>query len=364
MKMKMIAIALAGFAAASAHAQSNVTIYGTADVSMESVKATGGVDQYGSRSRLNGGSSLIGFRGAEDLGSGLKAVFQIETAVNMDSNAGNGNSSFGASRDSYVGLNGGFGTVALGYLSHPYRSEMLSYDPVPGDASVGRMNGVMGSLNGGFSPLIRTQAAAYVSPTWNGFSGSIAYTGNESKSAYGPGVGAGGQNPYGYSGSVNWTNGQARVSYAHTTGFDLTGVDSKQKADMLAASYNFGQGTTVGAVVERLEDNTFGGADQRRNAWGLNAKHAMGQHEFAAAYYKANDVRTQAGNLNDTGASQVVLRYGYNLSKRTQVYGVYSQINNQANANYDFAKPVQTDGTLSTSGNDPRAIGVGLRHSF
>src|SRR5512135_971150 len=116
MQKKLIALAIAGLATAPAFAQTNVTIYGVADVTIENVKASGGTSTPTNtdpdfqtrlnRNRVTPNSSLIGFRGVEDLGNGLKALFQFETGVNTD---GNNNQLFGSQRDSFVGLTSNVG---------------------------------------------------------------------------------------------------------------------------------------------------------------------------------------------------------------------------------------------------------------
>ena len=85
----LLAISLLA-ASLTAQAQSNVTIYGVADASVEAVSSKGATDgvNRGSFSRVNSSGSYIGFKGSEDLGSGLKAVFQIESGYSTDSNAG------------------------------------------------------------------------------------------------------------------------------------------------------------------------------------------------------------------------------------------------------------------------------------
>ena len=108
MQKKLIALAVAGLVSAPVFAQSNVSIYGVADAYMgfgsHGDNDFAGVDQGG----LSG--SRIGFRGTEDLGNGLKAVFTLEQGINIDDGTGMG----GQSRQSFVGLAGAFGAVTLG----------------------------------------------------------------------------------------------------------------------------------------------------------------------------------------------------------------------------------------------------------
>src|SRR5437867_1493372 len=95
MRLKRITLICMGLTGAplAAHAQqSSVQIYGTANVDVESVRATGAASgiNFPSRTRVTSNSSNLGFRGTEDLGSGLNAWFQIESAVNFDSGTTSG----------------------------------------------------------------------------------------------------------------------------------------------------------------------------------------------------------------------------------------------------------------------------------
>lgn len=371
MKKTIIALAI-GALSASAFAQSNVSIYGAADVSFDSVSSTGSgvaASSLGSRSRVNSNSSFIGFKGAEDLGSGLKAVFQIETTVAMDAAA-----TFSTARDSFVGISGNFGTVAGGYMSHPYRSTVSSFDVVPAAAGVGAINGIIGNFGraaaaGNADLFARSQAIAYVSPEFSGLTASIAYTSNETKASN-----AGVANPYGISLSARYENGPLKLAYARTDSHDTilggsplntAAADSKLTGDFLGASWAFAQtGTTAGLVYERLRDNGSV-SNEERDAWGVNLRQPVGNGEIAAAYYAAGIRSATGGDVANTKANQVVLRYGYNLSKRSQVYALYSQINNGSAAGYNFANnSVGALGGAGSLGNDPRSFGLGMRHTF
>lgn len=123
MSKKVIGVMLAGISGA-ALAQSNVTIYGVADVSVQGKSASSGTagqgtQVSGSKAEVQSNTSMLGFRGSKDLGNGLKALFQMETFVNLTgavtgaagsppngSVAWNNGTTFGGMRDSYVALSG------------------------------------------------------------------------------------------------------------------------------------------------------------------------------------------------------------------------------------------------------------------
>ena len=207
MQKKIIALAVAGLSTA-AIAQTNVTIYGVADVSAQGTNmgkgsavgtATTGAPAGGSFN-LKNNSSLIGFKGTEALGNGVNALFQIETNVNMTGqSSGQGvasntsNSNFSSLRDTYVGVSSKYGAGLAGYLSTPFRSTLTSFDVMPGATGDGRIENLMGGMrmsgssvgfaaNTGYiaaNSSVRATAIAYAMPTLYGFNGSIAYTGSD-----------------------------------------------------------------------------------------------------------------------------------------------------------------------------------------
>ena len=118
MNKKLIAIAIAGAMAApmAAHA-GEATIYGVMDVSIDAFDNDDTSAANDSSTGVSSNSSRIGFKGAEDLGGGMKAVWQVETGINL----GNGTTTW-AGRNSFAGLAGGFGTFILGKHDTPYKT--------------------------------------------------------------------------------------------------------------------------------------------------------------------------------------------------------------------------------------------------
>lgn len=214
MQKKLIALAIAGLASTGALAQSNVTIYGVADASFEwaevdSTAYNTNLDR-GTFNRVNTNSSLIGFRGTEDLGNGMKAVFQYESAVNFDSLGG----ALSGGRDSFVGLDTKYGNVRLGLLTAPTRALGAAVDMNAGATGPGANSSIIGKVlggnalvagmsartvagsgyavgdmynngaagyNAGFFDTRMSNAIAYVSPSFSGFNVAAAYTLGENK---------------------------------------------------------------------------------------------------------------------------------------------------------------------------------------
>src|SRR5688500_18793159 len=117
MNKKLIALALAGaFAAPVAMAQTAnpVTLYGRVHLTFEYVEVEGASGSK--RTRIQDQASLLGVRGTEDLGGGMKAFFQLETAFAPDQTGG----AF-ANRNSGVGFQGGWGSILMGRWDTPFK---------------------------------------------------------------------------------------------------------------------------------------------------------------------------------------------------------------------------------------------------
>ncbi|MEI6737101.1 MAG: porin, partial [Pseudomonadota bacterium] len=181
MNKKLIALAVAAATVAPvamAQTANPVTLYGRVYVMFESVKADGGTaTPISSRNRVaNDGPGLLGVRGTEDLGGGLKAWFQMETEFRFDSsdlpNFGN--------RNSGIGLTGNFGTVMLGRWDTPIKLVAAKYDQF-GDTTIAGYGAAMGD-RGNFGRR-EQNVAQYWSPNFSGFQARVSYTANEAKTA-------------------------------------------------------------------------------------------------------------------------------------------------------------------------------------
>lgn len=184
MQKKIIALAIAGLASTAAFAQSNVTIYGRADIGYQSRGGNdGGVQGTQHKGEIASGlnsGSRIGFKGVEDLGNGLKTVFQAEFGIALDqqttvaatTNAtSNTNTATWTNRNSYVGLAGGFGTVVAGRLDGVRYGIYGKYDAFA--------NGGIGNFTQMTTQYDRADnAIAYISPTYAGFNLVLAHSTN------------------------------------------------------------------------------------------------------------------------------------------------------------------------------------------
>ena len=172
MNKKLLAAAIAAAVVAAPAAFAESTVYGKFHVSVDSVDDDSkDVDSYFANSR----SSRLGFKGSEDLGNGLKAIFQFETTVLVD--GGNDQSvgtGFGSQRNTFIGLAGDFGTFLVGRHDTPAKIAFYASGTENLGDSILDLN--PGSLNpiGVISEFRANNAIAYVSPNFSGFTVAAA----------------------------------------------------------------------------------------------------------------------------------------------------------------------------------------------
>lgn len=357
MKKSLIALAVAGAVSAPAFAAtSNVDVYGVLNVGVFSVNDdVNGKDRSTS---VSSQASRIGFKGSEDLGGGLAAIWQIEQGVEAAESGG----AF-ASRNTFVGLKGGFGTVLLGRHDTPMKLLGRKVDNF-GDTYADSRN-LLGSIavaGANVFDLRTNNTIAYVSPNFSGVTVTAAYVADHGAIGAGAACAAGldcnDQDAFSVTG--DYTNGPLMLGlgYERQNGV-VAAADVDRSIWRLVGGYSFGN-FKLGAQYERgSADLALVEAD--RNAWGLFANYAMGNVTLKANYLSVGEFK----NSTDTGAKQYTLGVDYSLSKRTTAYALYAKVKNDANADFGVGGATSSDATTNAvNGVDPSVFGVGIKHTF
>jgi predicted porin len=403
MKKSIVALSVAALSTA-ALAQSNVTIYGVADVSGQGTNVTQGVGATGGTQggafNLKSNDSLLGFKGTEDLGNGNKALFQLESYVNVTGSTqgpsyGNSSNLFGSMRDSFVGYSSKYGNVQAGYFSTPYRASLLTFDVFPGDRSDSVLINTMGKQRIGYRGFdvngtgyiqadnaVRATGLQYAMPKIYGVNGSIAYTGsnnngmnNQTNNTVGLNTQTtlAGQNAL--SMNLGWTGYGVNIAGAFqqtklnstvtADGFSSTTPFSGYTSYMVGAQYTGLPGLKAAVAYNRNSLSTNGESDLgagkgSNNQIYVGASYRFGNNEPRASYISTSD--TSGFNVGQDGGTQWNLGWAYYLSKRTNVYGMVTQYKNNANGTW---APYQTGTNLMpTGGQMTTTYGMGLRTNF
>ena len=384
MNKKLVAVAVAGMLAAPLAAQAqtaNVTLYGRLNMTMEAVNGqaidpnlpiTAGA-QNRTIYRVNSNSSRLGVRGSEALGGGLSAIFQIESAVNADISGG-----VLGSRETFVGLQGTWGTFKMGYFLTPYDDIHPIFGNVPtlttsilSTASIWAQ-GSQNNDNGGYDNR-NANSIRYDSPRIGGFTGSMQISTYDFSPASGGGGTTYGTDAQSKRHAVAYTlggfynNGPFQAGIAYEAREKVRGPDLNDWALSIAANWNFGI-VKIGGVYERLDYDTPTGS-LTRNDWGISGTVPIGPGELYAFYGMANDGSGSAANGtrvgqiikgDSTGAAFWEISYTYALSKRTLAYAGFVQTRNDNNALYNF----NINPYVVVPGANANGFVLGLVHFF
>lgn len=350
--------------AVAAADNANVTLYGVANLSYEIVSmgtGTAGTPAVtGARNvnKVSSNASRLGLRGSEGLGDGLSAVWQVESLIAMD-NAGG---TF-ATRNSYAGLDSRhWGRLLLGRYDTPYNTTTRRLDwfidtIADSQPLMGGTTGTSATL--GFAGR-QADGVLYVSPAFNGFSGSVQYanTAEGNTSAAQPKSDL-------LSMSGWYSEGPAYAALAHEIHHTNSLTGGRESAWKLTLGYTperFG----IGFAVESTRDNlaALGTNQWGHHAWYLSGKYLIGKDAMKAAYTRVG----QLGNTPGTDARQYTVGYDHNLSVRTTLYGLYTRLQNGPAINYGLSS-ASSGGGASTivapgSGASPSAWSFGLKHIF
>jgi len=352
---KTLVAAAALLAAVAAQAQSSVSVYGNLDVGIGSFKApsfelgtdglpTGAVAKGDSTTKVESGieaGSFIGFKGQEDLGGGLKAIFKLESVVGLDT--GSTTSNFWT-RTSEVGLAGTYGTLtagnslALNYLAN------ATFNPFPVTGMLNVSQNLFQDEN------FRKNALTYVSPSYYGFSGAVQYSAAEAaKKVDALGASTTEDADDIYAVQLNYVAGPLAVGLTYTDNVALLpqlGVSASGSTGLkgqygyqwqLGASYDFGVAKAFAQYGQAKADDNW---DNKAKFYQLGVSVPVTANDVVLASFGEN-------KLDDLRAREFSLAYDHSLSKRTGVYAglVYA----------NFKADNSESGTT---------YAVGLRHAF
>ena len=434
MQKKIIALAVAGLMSGAAFAQSNVTIYGVLDIGY----AQAGLDQNNSTTTAAGistatrsntdlrstgvqdgplQSNRIGLRGTEDLGNGLKALYNVEMGLTeadyFGADSGPDTANAFTFRKQNIGLQGGFGTFTIG------RQGVL-IDEAWGVGSAGMQNNAYGdmysssngasrglSLVGTFNDFRANELITYVSPTFSGFTLAAQFgTGKTDTNAHTSttlvvpvtyGDAEADHTNWGL--RANYANGPfaAVIAYnsednkASTLGGTSAlnsavhgGTETKKNAWIIGANYDFGIVKVFGQYFDGSRNGDLASgvvpyaglvckADADLTGWELGLHIPVtAQITLAGSYFNTDSSTSaytaatavsgtaQRGNGDGSGYQLAAL---YSMSKRTTAYAMYGHESADWNAhNYNTATGLLISNQKSSA--DVGIFAVGLRHTF
>lgn len=333
-----------------AAAQSSVTLYGIADTGVGWVDS--GASGKSSTMVVNSGyvlPSRFGLRGTEDLGNGLKAFFNLESAINIDTGTSDSSKFWG--RRAIVGLSGQFGEVRLGRDFSPGRTAALATDIM----QYGFFGNWMGFGGGAGGFTVRTDNGIHYTGTFSGLTVRAMWAEGENTSSSGAG------DVYGVSGV--YKSGPLVVQgYYQENKSTTTPIDKAVRQFGAGAGYGFGDfnftlSYGVSDPVSALEA-TLG---KKTEAIGVGASVKIGVGKLVASVIQ---IKRDWGSMGkDAKGTSFGLGYIHPLSKRTQLYGTLGTMRNNSVADFPLyaASHAQKAGG---PGDDPKGVAFGILHRF
>jgi len=346
----MVGAVLAGGMTAAA---ADVTVFGHIDASVL-YHDDGGTGPDATDTNFVCTTCSIGFKGSEDLGNGLKAIFSLDfqydifnrNPVTQTYTTTTTSGTFSTSipttsaitdRDQWVGLAGGFGKVRVGTISTSYKSHGAMIDP--GYRTVAQMRdvGIQSNLHSGAGEEGQgraTNTARWDSPDYNGFTATATFTLDSTESD------GENDNPWGIGGQ--YENGGILVfadylTNSHGNNDDAWKVGGKYSMDSFAV---FGQYESDGGLISsKSKGNMIDGA----NVWMLGGSYTMGSNTVYGAYGSGDD----SNAAGDSGYNSWEIVGVHGLSKNTLAYGGYVSVNPDA-----------------AGANDTSLWTVGMKHTF
>jgi predicted porin len=421
MNKKLLAVAVAGAFAAPAvvFAQSTVTLYGSADVAY--VSKTHKAFDGATASKMSGiGEGLhagnrIGFRGDENLGGGLTAMFLIEQGINitngqlfssraaaagqqydglpLTANGGNqpgGAYSTGTNRQAFVGLKGGWGEVLAGYqYTTLYRISTLSGFFIGSEQPGGDL--AHGTLDNGLYGGTRANGITYNSPRFSNFQVTFqkgAGTGREEVS-FNQTAGMGDNTANGrseddakrWSLMLNYMSGPLNVTFGHTkfttevssvslnatrcpvnifgacTATQIAAaprVDSSAKLNQLGASYTVGGFLIGGNWSKGKRDESVLGSHVTSKAYQVSLQYTAGAFRPFLTLGRAKQSTSIDGGASGETLDAKLTQFGlrYDLSKRTLVYIMHGTTKDTAQGSISLATGAVTDYSTAAGGTN------------
>lgn len=307
-------VAGASFGACAQEA-THVQLYGLVGAYAAKIERSGGPQALTQLAHGGLTTSFWGVRGTENLAGGYKAIFALESFFQTDTGAQGRNATDPLfSRNAYVGVEGGFGKLTLGRQTNPTYLNMAMLSPFGSSVVFSPLvlHSFVASYNGALvGDTVWNNALQYTTPRVGGLAGNVIY---------GLGETAGSSGTANLGLHANYVNGSFSAAFsAQRFRVPVTAPLTEQKGYLLGAAYDF----KVVKVYGSLAKSAASGTVNDTKTWDVGLKVPVTQNGAVLAEF-AHTKRTRAAapeNLRKTAS----LGYDHFLSKRTDVYAVYSR---------------------------------------
>lgn len=323
--MAAVGAALVAGPMVAAHA-AGATLYGHVHMSLDRLDNDGDSSVSGDaveRGFISSNSTRFGIKGDEDLGGGLKTIYQIESGALAADTGASGMG--GTLRNTFIGFTGSWGAVKIGRHDTPFKDLGRKLDNF--NEQVGDARNVIGSggNNAWFNWDQRvSNTIRYESPDFSGLQVIGQYATAEGGTPAGAAT-AGDVNSLG----LNWSAGPMFLGFGYEK--HKTSTSKDETGMRLAGSYTMND-LMLGLFWETLED-LEGTSGEENSTLGLIAAMKMGNHKFKFHWYEVDNLEGPNGG-SGTGGSLLALGVDHTFSKTAMMYFNYAKADNDSNASF------------------------------
>ncbi|MFT6466561.1 MAG: putative porin [Halopseudomonas sp.] len=350
MNKKLLAIVVGAAAAMPMMAMADVSVYGRAHVSVDYLDD--GADY--SETNLSSNSSRLGFKGDHEINPSLTAFFQIEQQINFSSGSSDDDSTNFATRDTFVGLKGGFGTFQLGRFDSPFKAARGPAN-LFGD-QVGDMRNLTRVGNARFDERY-DNTVQYTTPDMSGFFATLGYSVQEGTTADLD------TDESVVSGSLNYIGGPIEASVAYESAEEDTGRGERDgfrsalaykitdgiKAVGFYQTVDYDNEAVTAAVRDALTSDTFG----------LGAEFKVASNTALKGMWM-----TREADADQSDSDMWVVGVEHKLDKAVRVYANYAVVDNEDNIALTPWIQARSANPAGAVGEEASGLSVGLRYDF
>lgn len=341
---------LAGMAQAEVKTDGLLEIYGRASFSVDQLNDG---DKY-NRLNLSSNASRLGFKGSKNLG-GLTAIWQVEQEIQI--NLGNTSTDTNnrlASRDTFAGLQGNFGTVRIGKFDTPFKVAREPFN-LFGD-QLGDMRNLTRVGDAKFDERLNNMLE-YQTPVMNGFQAKLAYSFHSGTNATtSNGVD---QKEDATSVSLGYKAGELEATLAYESYGANTTTTGKRDATRAALSYKLNPELRLVGFYQRANSKS-GATDQSADVTGLGLEYMVAPKVALKAHYmnRKADAANSDANMYTVGAE-------YRYDKALRFYASYAGLDNGSAIKLTPWKEGRTAApSAGTNGTTTSGLSLGMRYDF
>jgi predicted porin len=344
-------LALAPLAHAQLKTDGLLEIYGRASLSVDQLNDG---DKY-ARTNMSSNASRLGFRGSKKMGD-LTGIWQIEQEIQVNlSNDASATTNRLASRDTFVGLRGNFGTVRAGKFDTPFKVAREPFN-LFGD-QLGDLRNLTRVGDAKFDERFNNMLE-YQTPVVNGVQARLAHSFHAGTAA--TVVSGADVKDTATSASLGYKAGNLDLTLAMENYGAGTATTGKRDATRAAASYKVNKELSVMAFYQAAESTTISGTkNQSADVTGLGFQYMVSPKMALKAHYMNR--KAEAANSD---ASSYTLGAEYRIDRSLRFYANYASLDNGSAINLTPFKEGRTAAPNGVNGKTSSGLSLGMRYDF